>query len=363
VTLLDSSEDPHASSKRKIDPLLVKAAGDVRHIVSHLARNGKTLDDGDCRSALELVEHLESGKPFSPDQESQFWKVFAILVKEALPARVEALYYEDWVDSSSIQDGTNPEILRIKKREDMLRRVRKISIIAFSITLSILAYLSLTESIIQRNGVLDAEYLKLSAGITKGTRLEYLDVSSTNSGSKNLEKPAATGSGGATPSTRDARQEAIIAATMAQIASLITFNDTTLKVLQLGLGSLKAADGLTPLDGSVLAMQQSINGLLSKYFLAVAAALLGVTVFILRSASANIQALSFKWHDFGIYSNRLALGVIGGIAISWFSVTDTTGIVGSITPAALAFLVGYSVEVLYNVLDSLVKALGGVEKG
>jgi hypothetical protein len=54
--------------------------------------------------------------------------------------------------------------------------------------------------------------------------------------------------------------------------------------------------------------------------------------------------------------------VIGGIAISWFAVRDTTGIVGSISPAALAFLVGYSVEVLYNLLDSIVKALGGANK-
>ena len=48
--------------------------------------------------------------------------------------------------------------------------------------------------------------------------------------------------------------------------------------------------------------------------------------------------------------------------ISWFSTADTTGVVASLTPAALAFVVGYSIEVLYNVLDSIVKALGASDK-
>jgi hypothetical protein len=154
----------------------------------------------------------------------------------------------------------------------------------------------------------------------------------------------------------------IIATRIKELGYLAGYNDNILRFLQFRwFGKGDAVQG-SPVDNGVLVTQLAVNSLISKYLLPVFAALLGVTVYILRTASADMQALSFRIYDSGIYSNRLTLGVVGGIAISWFSVTETHGIVGSITPAALAFLVGYSVEVLYNVLDSLVKALGANSK-
>ncbi|MBL4645904.1 MAG: hypothetical protein JKY99_05540, partial [Rhizobiales bacterium] len=69
----------------------------------------------------------------------------------------------------------------------------------------------------------------------------------------------------------------------------------------------------------------------------------------------------YRLYESGTYSYRITLGIVGGIVISWFSTTEASGISSSITPAALAFVVGYSIEVLYNVLDSIVKALGASE--
>jgi hypothetical protein len=367
MSMLSQSVEDQPTGQPGIDPLLVKAGRDVRHIISHVARNGKSLDDADVKAALELVEKIEVGTPLAPEQEVQFWRVYANLVKEALPARVEALYYRDYVDVPSAAADGRPEFQRIRRQEEILRSIRKLSIVAFGLALVMLAYLSISEGIIQRNAALEDEFLKLTAGVMKGTRLETIAgvpaVKLAGSGGSGEASPPQSSTDTKSPPAADANLLALIDATKAQIASLINFNDATLRVLQLGIGKLEKQEGqASPLNGSVLALQQSINALISKYLLAVVAALLGVTVFILRSASANIQALSFRWYESGIYSNRLALGVIGGIAISWFAVRDTTGILGSITPAALAFLVGYSVEVLYNILDSLVKALGGQEK-
>lgn len=345
--------------------LLVKAASDVRRILSHLARIAKPVDDADAQTALGTVALIEAKTQLSVEQESQFWKAFSGLVKEALPAKVDALYAETSVDAATLN----------KQQQAMLKRVRKWSIAAFILTLLMLAYLSVTETVIKRNDALNEQYIKLTANIVKGTPLENIEFGDTATGTRQIEvvksptpevrppAPDARG-GGATTATKDARLEGMIEAVKAQTKTLIEFNNSTLSFLQFGLGDLKAPDNamMTPLKGSILAMQQTINVLISKYLLPVVAALLGVTVFILRSASTSIQELSFKWNDYGVYSNRMALGVIGGIAISWFAVTDTTGVIGSITPAALAFLVGYSVEVLYNVLDSLVKALGANEK-
>lgn len=361
----------------QLPPMLVKATSAVRPLISHLATEGKQLEEQECVDALNLVAKIQTGT-FTPEEEAQFWKSYSGLIKEALPARVEAIYLSDNVDTNAA-DLSNPDIQKIVRRDSALRRIRKYSIGAFIVSLTFLAYLSVSEGVIQRNQSLDDEYQNLSAGITRGTMVEglakkiretsgesgasVLPTVKVGSGSISLE-------GGAQPPAQDGNSlvqpaplRFAIEARKRQLESLINFNNNTLRILQLRwMGIVQNETQLTPLDASVLSSQQSINSLISKYLLPVAAALLGVTVFILRTASENLETLSFRSYESGLYSNRLALGVIGGIAISWFAVTDTTGIVGSITPAALAFLVGYSVEVLYNVLDSLVKALGAAER-
>lgn len=377
------------------DGHLLKAASYVRQLIAHVANEGVTqLDRGALTSLLVAVGKVDK---LTPEEEADFWKDYQALVKLALPARVEALSFADYVDADALDATADPEAKKIARQQFSLRRIRRISIAAFSVTLALFAYLSITESAIQRNNAISEEYSNLSAGITKGSGIEKTiqaikdepartlpqssnaggasspgaNTSNTNGGSNSIQLNAsAEGSGGSAetpmptylPVTKEQRQENLIENRKNELESLAGYNDSILRFLQFRWLSDKKVTQASPVDGSVLVTQQSVNALISKYLLPVFAALLGVTVYILRSTSAEIKSLSFRTYESGVYSNRLALGVVGGIAISWFSVTDTTGIVGSITPSALAFLVGYSVEVLYNVLDSLVKALGANEK-
>ncbi|GAB2209189.1 hypothetical protein ROS1_60100 [Roseibium sp. ROS1] len=111
-------------------------------------------------------------------------------------------------------------------------------------------------------------------------------------------------------------------------------------------------------DEGLVVNQDLILHVMKGYFLPLLASVLGVCVFIMRTGTEQIENMSFQTHNTGVYSHRLILGVVGGLVISWFSANDSTGTLNSLTPIALAFLVGYSVEILFNILDSILKALG-----
>lgn len=54
---------------------------------------------------------------------------------------------------------------------------------------------------------------------------------------------------------------------------------------------------------------------------------------------------------------RLYLGAVSGLAIAWFVNPDTApSIAKSIAPFALAFLGGYSVEIIFSAMDNLINA-------
>ena len=141
-----------------------------------------------------------------------------------------------------------------------------------------------------------------------------------------------------------------------EIQQLLSNNSSILYLLQLGFLPYIWDTGYN--DEALAVNQELILRVVSGYFLPLLASILGVCVFIMRTGTEQIENMSFQVHNTGVYSHRLILGVVGGLAISWFSASDSTGTLQSLTPIALAFLVGYSVEILFNILDGILKALG-----
>ena len=361
--------------------IAMKAAGEIIFLINHIAREGKPVDQKVYESALESSRKILDGSA-SIIEEATFWKIYATLTNEAAPARVEALHYRDFLDADKAALGPNDNVAGMRRHNRILTAIRWISIASFFVCLIFLAYLSIAESTIERNKAMADEHSNLVVYIAKGTAVEkafnsitqgdylWLDSEQEADRSGKSEKQSTTAASSDAKKREDNRREqqkTVIDGRRREVESLVGFNDRLLRKLQFDISSLFDASKspvaqASPMDAAVLSVQQSINSLISKYLLPVFASLLGVTVFILRSESDDMKNLSLRTFESSSYSNRLALGVVGGLAISWFTISDATGVIGSITPAALAFLVGYSVEVLYNVLDALVQALGGRKK-
>lgn len=83
--------------------------------------------------------------------------------------------------------------------------------------------------------------------------------------------------------------------------------------------------------------------------------LLGASVFLLRSGLTLFAGPASPRVVVASVLLRVGLGGIAGLAIGWFQ-TDTAKL--TTTPFAVAFLAGFSIELLFSLLDRIITAIG-----
>jgi hypothetical protein len=96
--------------------------------------------------------------------------------------------------------------------------------------------------------------------------------------------------------------------------------------------------------------------LLQQFILPLLYGWIGALAYILRSLSEQIRLWTYRKENSVLCDLRMLLGMVAGLAIGWFfkpSGTEVNG-VGLVSPFALAFLAGYSVDLLFTVMDRVV---------
>jgi len=99
---------------------------------------------------------------------------------------------------------------------------------------------------------------------------------------------------------------------------------------------------------------QFVLVILQSYLLPLLYGILGAGTFVLRSLSKEIENETFSDEKGTQHVLRVSLGALAGILVGWFSVlipSETTTFVGSISPLAIAFLVGYNIELFFALMD------------
>ncbi|MBC7948357.1 MAG: hypothetical protein H7Y42_10790 [Chitinophagaceae bacterium] len=99
---------------------------------------------------------------------------------------------------------------------------------------------------------------------------------------------------------------------------------------------------------------------LLKYILPILYGALGASTFIVRSLADQIKSTTYTTESDVGYRLRFYLGAVAGLSIAWFTSdpkgVETTGILQSLSPLALAFLAGFSVELLFSLLERVMAA-------
>jgi len=107
--------------------------------------------------------------------------------------------------------------------------------------------------------------------------------------------------------------------------------------------------------------QRILNAAVVEYVLPLLLGLLGAIVFVLREISREIRAKIFLPNHTESYRIRLYLGMIAGLTFAWlFSWIIPAGSesgLGAASPLAIAFIVGYSVEILFSALDRIIGSM------
>jgi len=374
---MTASEGQQAREER-----LSAAYFSVMELISYLSTEGDLPGDVATPEFFALLKKAQTGE-LTAEEEFSFWDGYSRIADHAKPIQVDALRFRSFLMGREEPDPTAKE--RYTKNRSNLKRIRFLCLFSFVGALMLLAYLAVTDGYMSSNNALDTEYKLIQAGYYEGTRLSQL--ADQNSGDalvvlrdqSNQSGNESGGEGdddqvGSDPaiSAEAARLRAASDRALREIAELVISNNNSLAFFQFGLSSPESAqedlanvvlrEKYSVKDLRLEAKQKAVNLLISTYLLPVFTSLLGVTVYMLRRVSSNLQSGQFRLYETGTYSYRVTLGIVGGIVISWFSRTDSSDVVSTLTPAALAFIVGYSIEVLFNVLDSIVKALGASDK-
>ena len=120
-----------------------------------------------------------------------------------------------------------------------------------------------------------------------------------------------------------------------------------------------ALDNVTTTYQQVRSFSQDILALVSVYYGAVSAcllpilyALLGTCAFLLRNVEEELRTLTFVPSSRTNWARFLIAG-IGGAVVGLFNFAMTQGT--SISPLAIAFLVGYAVDVFFSFLEGLLQ--------
>jgi hypothetical protein len=97
--------------------------------------------------------------------------------------------------------------------------------------------------------------------------------------------------------------------------------------------------------------------LMAVFVLPVLYGALGTCAFVLRTVYAEMVERSFDGRRTGEFMVRIFLGMLSGVSLQWLLVREGQTIPGGVTPAVLAFLGGYGVELLFAAIDRILSTV------
>lgn len=139
-----------------------------------------------------------------------------------------------------------------------------------------------------------------------------------------------------------------------QIISRLNQDIERLQEEKTALERLQQADINREISHQAQLAAQFVLAILQSYLLPLFYGVLGAGTFVLRSLSKEIEDETYSDEKGTQHLLRVSLGALAGILVGWFSFlipSETTTFVGSISPLAIAFLVGYNIELFFSLMD------------
>ena len=101
---------------------------------------------------------------------------------------------------------------------------------------------------------------------------------------------------------------------------------------------------------------------IQQYILPLLYGWIGALAYVLRSINREIAEITYTHQSKEHYRLRAQLGVLSGLAVGWFFsvepehyIANSSFSFGNLSPLALSFLAGYSVELLFSAMDKIVE--------
>jgi hypothetical protein len=107
---------------------------------------------------------------------------------------------------------------------------------------------------------------------------------------------------------------------------------------------------------AVVVKSRQMLAVLQGYLLPLLYGWIGATAYVVRSLAREARERLYRRENDTAYTLRIFLGSLAGLAIGWFLKPEDVSGFNAISPFALAFAAGYSVDLLFTLLDKIVNA-------
>ncbi len=342
-----------------VSSILEKHIHEANIMLAYLARIGKPIDPEVSITIAETIRLPVS--EINAQQESKFWSGFEKLSEAASPATIETILV-----NCDITETNNTEVLN--KRLEVPRVIRKYTtyaIVTIIISLLLQVYWLFTNNFINQINQIKISAVNIDKNLIEiDKELEFLALQKgkylKNLSNSNADNPvvaeidkkinylAYNKKSVLKNEKRDLKEtyNALFSALKHPL------NITTLHEL-FGSSDNKALNT----DTLFMELQIIVNSTIVGYILPLLLGLLGANVYVLRLISIEIKSQIFLPDNSINYRLRLFLGAIAGVTFSWLFAfivpSGGNGYIGNASPLAIAFLIGYSVEILFHGLDKL----------
>lgn len=291
------------------------------------------------------------------DREVKFWKEFHVLAQSISPATIETIE----VNSYSANDTPQHKDLdrRLQKRR-VVRQFSWVGLLSIFIVLAVQIYWIIGSNVVARVTEARAELVKLETkGKALNSEIMALDErlqrqkARVDDPDKDIDVRLMTSELNRLTGVDKQELEALKDTANEKINTLFA----TMRLTTIGLPKLFAQAGSE--DHVYLEFQKILNAAAVEYFLPLLLGLLGACVYVLREIFHEIQEKTFLPEYAVGFRLRLYLGMIAGLTFAWLfawvipSDSEASGL-GAASPLAIAFLVGYSVELLFSALDRVI---------
>lgn len=355
-------------------------------LLAYVAQNGLEIDDAIVAVIVNSKYWLEQGE-WTPEREIQFWMAFNTIAKLVSPVSVASLKATSSTvaESSILRDPRKRFNFYFSPRGSTFAK-QSVSLYQRS-TVWVLLVLLLTHSYwllqsmfitpifeLERQMGKTQEQLTLTKSLAMQNPITQADFPQLT----DLEKKLAY-----YENLRQAYSQMIKTCNplfSLFVACPISPEESTEKEKGQDKPILKTGSGVAELELQALLQQKKfILTSLQLFILPLFYGLLGAFVYVLRTLTVEIKTLTYTKESNISYRLRIQLGALAGLAIGWFtgpnasfsldtlssealSTFSTGGLSAqTLSPMALAFVAGYSVDVLFALMDRVISAFSSKE--
>jgi len=328
----------------------IESIKDAELLLQYISKQGLNIEER-IVSTIVKAKHISHSHEWTPEIETKFWQAFNVAAKTVAPVTV--------ISIKAIADPTK-ERLRFKTFSSLFNvsAARRCAMQYGILTLVIMVVLLIVQI-----------YFSIGANTIKN--IDQFNGKLIEMQTQLVSKAQEKGFEGTSESNKLLIQ---IDDTMEKLNVNLSFLEnwfTILPLNRLGIGidnsplqrgSKSALDKLKQERSKKLKSTEAAKLLLQQiqlYILPLLYGLLGACAFVLRTISARIKTVTYTPVSKIGYRLRIELGVLAGLAFGWFAKPETTSSFVSLSPFALAFLAGYSVELLFFAMDKFVSAFSG----